>query len=60
MHTASPIGCGDTQAATQAATLRLIALYEQLSPEHLATLDRGMAALVPSDWKAEEVLTVIE
>ena len=39
MHTSPPIVCGDTQANTQAATQRLIALYEQLSPAHLSALD---------------------
>lgn len=38
MRVSTPIVSGDTQATAQAATQRLIALYEQLSPEHLATL----------------------
>ena len=35
---------GDRQAATEAATRRLIALYEQLAPAHLSTLESYYAA----------------
>ena len=44
MRVSTPIVRGDTQATAQAATQRLIALYEQLSPEHLATLDAYYAS----------------
>lgn len=40
MQTSLPLAGNDTQAATQ----RLIALYEQLSPAHLAGLDAYYAA----------------
>ncbi len=39
MQTSPPRTGNDTQATAQTATQRLIALYEQLSPAHLATLD---------------------
>ncbi|MBP7828351.1 MAG: VapC toxin family PIN domain ribonuclease [Kiritimatiellae bacterium] len=47
---------GSHRQVTDAYLLALAAARQG----RLATLDRGMAALVPSDWKAEEVLTVIE
>ena len=39
MQTPLPLAAPKAQATTQAATQRLIALYEQLSPAHLSGLD---------------------
>lgn len=50
MDTSSSITRGDTQAATQAATERLIALYEQLSPEQL----HGLAACYAPDARFKD------